>query len=422
MQPRFSTIPFYTVRRKALVGFCLLLNTVFVSLSAQAFRHPGILHNEEDLSYIRQKLAEGAQPWKAAFDSLKASPYASLSYKATPVATVACGSYNNPNEGCNQQVEDAMAAYSHALLWCLTGEKAHADKGAEIIDAWTAVYQQNTLSNARLVVSWTTPWLVNAAELLRYSNAGWAVNKQARFEALLQKLLPYVVDETMPGNNWVQSAVEAHLAIAVYTNDKALFDRGVERWRYRVRTYVYQQNDGAKPLNPPGKSDAQTAAIWKTTGANPVDGIAMETCRDLGHLNLGFRSLVYAAQTAWQQGVDLFQAEQKRLADFMELHAAWMTGKEAVPPGICGGTILAKRTDSTGIKPPHGGGQAAWELAYSQLHHRLKIPLPHSAKMIAANRPAKLGRWVTKAETLTHSHPPGTVQQNSIKTHTKSEK
>lgn len=388
----------------AITAIALLVLVSCLPAAAQSFQHPGILNSRTDLQTIRAKLNAGAAPWQQAFAALKASPYASLQYKATPFVTVECGSYNNPNVGCNQQVEDAMTAYCHALLWWLTGKKAHAEKAKDIINAWSATYQKNTASNARLVVSWTAPWLVNAAELLRYSAAGWTEQEQAAFAALLQKFLPYILDDSMPGNNWVLSAIEAHLAIAVYTDDRPLFDKGIDRWKQRVVTYIYQRSDGDKPVASPGKTDAQTAAIWKTSGAGLVDGLAMETCRDLGHLNLGFKSMMYGAQTAWLQGVDLFGLEQKRLSDFMELHGGWMTGSNEVPPTICAGKIIAKRADTIGVKPPLGGGQAAWEVAYSHLHHRLGIALPFTRQMLQANRPAKIARWVAKGETLTHAH------------------
>jgi hypothetical protein len=40
---------------------------------------------------------------------------------------------------------------------------------------------------------------------------------------------------------------------------------------------------------------------------------ATETCRDLGHVQLGYATLVNTAETAWQQGVDLYGEEQDRL-------------------------------------------------------------------------------------------------------------
>ena len=385
--------------------FTLLLTWQSIRLKAQEFTHPGVLNSLDELLFIKQKVQEGAQPWKLAFDKLKASPYASLSYRAVPYENVECGSFNNPNIGCNEMVEDGMAVYCHAMLWFMTNDQRYANKAIEILNAWSSKYVQNTASNARLVVSWAAPWYVNGAEILRYSNAGWNENDIAQFNTMLDKFLPYVTDETMPGNNWIQSAIEAHMAIAVFKDNRGMFNQAVERWKFRVTTYIYQRSDGAKPINGPGKTDSQTASVWRSSAASTsyIDGMAMETCRDLGHLGLGFHSMMYAAEIAWQQGVDLFTPEVKRLTDFMELHGSWMTGAVAVPSNICEGTVLAKLNDNVGIKPPNGGGEDVWEIAYNHLHDRLFQSLPYTKKMIENNRPEDISRWVKKMETLTHA-------------------
>ncbi len=67
----------------------------------------------------------------------------------------------------------------------------------------------------------------------------------------------------MPGNNWIQSAIEANFAIAVFKDDQPLFDKAVERWKWRVKTYIYQKSDGDRPKNTPGKTDEEVEKIWK---------------------------------------------------------------------------------------------------------------------------------------------------------------
>ncbi|MEO7309275.1 MAG: alginate lyase family protein [Chitinophagaceae bacterium] len=369
------------------------------------FKHPGILNSREQLSFIKKKLKNGEEPWKTAFKQLRESPFSSSNYQPKPYDVVDCGSYNKPNVGCDQQAQDGMAVYCNALMYCFTNDENYAKKALSIIDAWANTYQKNTSSNARLLVSWTAPWIANGAELLKYEYPGWKKENENQVNKLFDKFLPYVMDETMPGNNWVQSAIEANFAIAVFKDDKPLFDKAVERWKTRVRTYIYESTDGDKPINTPGKSEKETENTWKqtTSGTVYINGLAMESCRDLGHLNLGFNSMMYSAETAFQQNIDLFSLEQKRLTDFMELHGSWMTGAVKVPANICDGFIVAKRGDKDGITPPMGGGESAWEIAYSHLHDRLKIFLPYTKKMIEDKRPAHISKWVSKGETLTHA-------------------
>ena len=376
-----------------------------IDLSTSVFKHPGILNSKAQIAFIKQKIKSGQEPWKTAFQQLKDLPFSSPNYQAKPYEFVDCGSYNNPNVGCDQQAQDGMAVYCNALMYCFTDEDKYAKKALSIIDAWATTYQKNTSSNARLLVSWTAPWIANGAELLRYEYPGWKKENEKQVNELFDKFLPYVMDDTMPGNNWIQSAIEANFAIAVFKDDKVLFDKAVERWKFRVKTYIYQKTDGDKPVNTLGKSTQETEKIWKqsASGTVYVDGLAMESCRDLGHLNLGFSSMMYSAETAYQQNVDLFLLEKKRLTDFMELHGSWMTGAVKVPSNICDGFIVAKKGDKAGIAPIVGGGETAWEIAYSQLHDRLNVPLPYTKKMIEDKRPANISKWVAKGETLTHA-------------------
>lgn len=337
--------------------------------------HPGILNSAAELADVRAHVKAKQEPWSSAFTALQKSSYASLTYQAKPFAVVECGSYNMPNIGCSQIVDDGMAAYAHALAWSVTGERAHAELALQIIDAWAKVYEKNLQSNSPLVVGWATPWYANAAEILRYSDAGWTEAGIERFNRLLRLWLPYVDEDDGPTNNWMQSRIEAHMAIAVFFDDPQELQRAEQRWQRWLPKYILDSGEG------------------------------METCRDLGHLGLGVRSLLYAAQTAWQQGTDLFTPNQARLAKFIELHGAWMLGKTAVPSSICAGKILARQGDAQGIAPPQGGGRMPLELLYAHLHGRLGQSLPNLREMLQSGRPLGPGHWVTKFETLTHGLP-----------------
>jgi hypothetical protein len=337
--------------------------------------HPGILNSASELVAIKAHVLAREEPWASAFTSLQNSPYASLEYRAKPFAVVECGSYNMPNIGCSEMVDDGMAAYAHALLWSLTGEQVHADLSLQIIDAWAKTYQKNIQSNSPLVVGWATPWYANAAELLRYSDAGWSDAGLERFRRLLSLWLPYVDQDEGPTNNWMQSRIEAHLAIAVFFDDPAELAKGEERWKRWLPKYILDSGEG------------------------------METCRDLGHLGLGVRSLLYAAQTAWHQGTDLFTPNQARLAKFIELHGSWMLGKAAVPSSICGGKVIARQGDAQGIAPPNGGGRMPVEILYAHLHDRLGQNLPNLREMLRLGRPLPPSHWVSKFETLSHGQP-----------------
>src|SRR5262249_4298785 len=154
--------------------------------SPAGFRHPGVLVTRASLDFVKAKIAAHAEPWSSALDHAKASPLGSLSYTPTPFASVDCGSNSsNPSNGCKEEQSDADAAYTHALLWYLTGDEAHAKKSIEIMNAWSAVLKTHTASNAPVQSGWTGAVFPRAAEIIRYTFGGWPEDEVRRMATML---------------------------------------------------------------------------------------------------------------------------------------------------------------------------------------------------------------------------------------------
>ncbi len=384
----------------------LLSISLFGTVDAQSFNHPGAMHSLKDLNFIKDQVNADKQPWKSAYSQLTSSNFSNLSYSHQAFDEVKCGSYNKPNIGCNQMVENGIAAYTMALRWFISGDDRYAHKAIKIINDWSLKYRKNTESNAQLIVSWAAPWYVNAAEILRYTDSGWTSNNTNLLNTMLNRFKDYIFFENNHPNNWMMSAIEARLSIAVFQNDRAEFDAAISRWKFRVRTYIYQTSDGSNPVVPTGRTLSRTISDWKYGRENLefVDGLCMETCRDLNHTKLGFDSLMNGAEIAWQQGVDLFDLEKKRLADFLNLHGNWMTGGN-VPNNICDGDLDFKGSVS--------GSQSAFEIAYNHLHDRLGMTLNTTREMIDTKRPQIASRWVRKWESLGYVNRPFSKTDNS---------
>src|SRR5436190_2541890 len=342
-----ASIPLPSYRMYRLINCCGLNFSMFVfalALRAQAapFHHPGILNNQEEMEFIRDRVQSGAEPWKSAFNKMSNSRYASLNYTPKPRAVVEAGPYSRPDIGAGDEKSDAIAAYTHALLWQLTGQKAHAEKAIEIMNAWSATLQEHQGHNAPLQSSWVGSVFPRAAEIIRYSSYEWKPAEIERFSQMLRKAyLPYI-EEGRPGfnGNWELSMIEAMTAIGVFLDDEMLFQKGLSMWRKRVPAYFYLTQDGALPVPPPqGNKDAKDDLIkyWydQTTF---VDGLAQETCRDFGHTFYGLAAMINTAETARQQGIDLYGEEAKRITTAMEFHAAFVLGKP-VPPWLGGGQL-----------------------------------------------------------------------------------
>ena len=360
---------------------------------AAPFHHPGILNNQEELKFIRDQVQAGAEPWKTAFTRISRSRYASLEYKPKPRAVVEAGPYSRPDIGAGDEKRDCVAAYTHALMWQLTGEKAHAEKAVEILNAWSAVIQEHKGHNAPLQSSWVGSVFPRAAEIIRSTYPDWKPAEIERFSQMLRKAyLPYI-EEGRPNfnGNWELSMIEAMMAIGVFNDDDAVFQKGVSMWRKRVPAYFYLAQDGELPTPPPlGNKDTKEALIQYWQGQSKfVDGLCQETCRDFGHTFYGLAAMVNAAEIARHQGVDLYGEEARRITTAMEFHAEFVLGKP-VPSWLRRGRLRI----SSG---------STWEIAYNHYHNRLGMDLPHSEKVILTRaRPTGADHHINW-ETLTHA-------------------
>nr|WP_231950826.1 alginate lyase family protein [Allokutzneria albata] len=358
------------------------------------FRHPGVLVSTPQLDFVRGRVNAGAQPWRTAFDRLLASPYASLSRTPKPRAVVECGPYSKPDNGCTDEREDAIAAYTLSLAWYVTQDTKYADKAVAIMDAWSAVIRDHTNSNAPLQTAWSASSWTRAAEIIRHTAPNWP--GAGRFATMLRTVyLPEVVNGRANTNgNWELTMMEATLGIAVFTEDRATYDRAVGIFRTRVPAYVYLASDGALPKTPPGSgidTRAEIIAYWHDQSTF-VDGLSQETCRDFTHTGYGLASIANFAETARHQGQDLYAEIRDRLRHAMGLHARYQLG-EAVPSWLCGGSV--KR----GLGP-------VLEVGHNALANRLGIPMSSTRRLVEQQRPEGTNNLFVAWNTLTHAENP----------------
>jgi hypothetical protein len=355
------------------------------------FVHPGILVNAAMLDVVRAKIAARQEPWTSALVAAQASRFGRLDYAPHPRAIVDCGSYSKPDNGCTDEKDDALAAYTHALLWAYTGSAASAQKSIEIMNAWAAVLKDHTNRNAPLQAAWAAELFPRAAEIIRHTHAGWAAGDAARFGALLRDVyLPKVVNGSASNGNWEISMIEAALNIAVFDDDRAGFERAVRMWRERAPAYIYLASDGPAPVPPPrgNARGGSLAAYWYDQTAF-FDGLGQETCRDLHHVQFGLAGLINTAETAFIQGVDLYAEQDQRLRAGLELHARYLNGA-AVPDSLCGGSL-------------HDGTPSPmWEIAFNHFATRRGEPLPETERLLPKIRPTATDHHMAW-ETLTHA-------------------
>ena len=353
--------------------------------SQAGFRHPGVLLNRAQLDLIKQRVENGTEPQKTAFAKMLTDPLADLSYRPSPRGTVECGSYSKPDLGCKDERRDSEAAYSQAIAWYVTGNPKYAQNAIHIMNAWaTTLSGGHTNSNGPIQAAWSSSVWPRAAEIIRYTFDGWAPGDIERFKQMLVKqYVPSMINGSDENGNKELAMSEALINIGIFNDDRALFDAGVKMWRGRAPAYIYLKSDGPKPLLP---ADGKPA-IWGNKGKTTamVDGLLQESMRDAHHANMAFASMVNAAETAWQQGLDLYAEQGDRMIAAMEFQAQFLPPNKATPPPSLEFSL-----------------QPTWEIAYNHFHHRLRRELPKMAAVIPTNRPTGADTNHMVWETLTH--------------------
>jgi hypothetical protein len=351
------------------------------------FVHPGALNNQVDLDFVKAKIAADEQPWAGKFkDMLKlATPYSK---------TFA------PQDGAeNDQKEDALKAYASALAWYYTGDERYAQNALAVFSVWSATfkgYAQPAVgagNQSQLNASWIGALLGPAAEIMR-GYAGWSAADRANLQVMFKsKFYPILNQMSYYNGNNDLTQIDALMNIAVFCDDEAEFNLGVERLAGRNPAYFYLKADPAEARDYGGSNESKwyTPVKW-------VDGLMQETCRDLGHhAQYGLASALHAAEVAHNQGVDIYGQNEKRYVAALELMAKELLRGEARFDNICA-------ADASGYKNSRADDFFdTWELGYHHYHGRMGHALPNTALLIATKiRPGSSSDWNIFYETLTH--------------------
>ena len=279
---------------------CTLLIAVGLLASALAhagdrpFVHPGLLHTQADLDRMRQCVAAGKEPWKGGFEKLRLDPPSRPDWKLRgPFEVVTRGS--DLSRGNPQMVLDGNAAYQNALMWCVTGNEAHAHKAVEILNAWALKLRKMDGRDVQLSAGLNGFKFVSAAELMRHTYPAWPREAVARFERMLKEAMLPPIKEFAPfaNGNWDAACLVTMMATGVFCDDRELFNRATTYFRSgqgngRLVHYVFNET-----------------------------GQCQESGRDQQHTQLGLGLLAEACEIAWHQGVDLY-AEADKYAKLTE--------------------------------------------------------------------------------------------------------
>jgi hypothetical protein len=322
------------------------------------FVHPGLLHDRLDLERMKNAVASKSEPTFAGYETFCRRPASQSSYTLR-------GSFaeigRNPNVNFIPFDQDATAAYHCAIQWGITGDAAYAEKSKSILNGWSATLRQCTGADAVLMAGLGPFKLINAAEILRYTNAGWNESDVRQCEKMFRDVIyPVVKDFALFANgNWDAAALQMVMAIGVFCDDRAIFERA-------LRYYVDGAGDGALShylINDLGQ--------------------CQESGRDQAHTQLGLGLLSDCCEIAWHQGLDLYAYAGYRLLRGFEYTAQYNLGED-VP--------FAPTLDQTGhyahrLISRRGNLRPIYEQVFNHYVHRAGVPAPWTQKAAERLRP-----------------------------------
>eukprot|EP00047_Mylnosiga_fluctuans_P013723 m.33017 g.33017 ORF g.33017 m.33017 type:complete len:433 (+) comp5061_c0_seq2:3-1301(+) len=358
-----------------------------------AFQHPGVVVSGARITAIKQLIANKTEPIFSAYLKALASPSALISYvpQGPPAdGVITCGSYDHPDIGCSKEDFDGDAAALQSLLYVLNGTRAYALNTIKILNAYAQGFKKYNNSNAPLQAGWSLDKWSRAAELIKHSDAGWSAQEALAFEEMLYRThLPLIYPGSPANGNWELSMIEGMFGLAVLSENATLFAHATSLWRQRIPAYIYITSDGPKPVPPPrGTPTWYNQSVFNAS----VNGISQETCRDLGHTQMGLASAINAAETAYVQGVDLFSEMRTRFAATLEFHSRLLLPGARIPEYICHGNV------TLAVAP-------TFEIGYNAINNRLQMPLPTTLQHLLVTvrpLPDPLDRFMMIYETLTH--------------------
>jgi hypothetical protein len=269
------------------------------------FAHPGALHTRADLDRIRAGVKDGREPWKSGFAQLQADRHSAADWRIRggfPVVVRGAGEEQHNAD----LAEDGSAAYQNALMWAITGDEANARKAAAILNAWSASLREIKGHDAILAASLYGDKYVNAAELLRATYPAWPKEDAERCAGMFRNVFHPVIREFAPfaNGNWGTGCIKTEMGIAVYLNDRPMFDRAVDYY-----------------LHGAGNGSLSHYVVNET-------GQCQESGRDQQHTQLGLGHMAEACEIGWNEGLDLYGAQDNRLLRGFEYTARYNLGEE----------------------------------------------------------------------------------------------
>ncbi len=279
-------VPVRFVLRAVCILLCLLLLN---SVQAQRFPHPGIPFTQYDLNQLKQNITQ--EPWLSAYNAFKNDSHSKLSYGMKgPFATVT----RAPNLNNTAWIEDMIAVHNLAFMWVFTGDSAYARKATNMMDAWAVTNTTWGGGESMLDIGDYAQYWATGADILRGTFPGWSATNTAHVKNYFETVLYPTSWVPYPLRDQNKGALQLKIALAAsaFNDDAVKFNQAIE---------VYRMDAGGGMRNslPNGEvGDAGRDDHWRVQAA----------------------ALVWGAEVAFKQGIDMYSELDNRVLAIGELY------------------------------------------------------------------------------------------------------
>ncbi|MDC0773101.1 alginate lyase family protein [Streptomyces sp. HD] len=342
--------------------------------ASTSFAHPGMLHTRADLERMAAKVKAGAPRYTEGFAKLTANRHSQSTWRPNPLATPTRGGGGPQNYGA--LYNDIHAAYQNALRWKITGDTAHADAARDICNAWSGTLKGIAGGSEVVLLAGIYGYqFANAGELIR----GYPGFDLARFQDMLVKhFYPmnhwFINRETnCIGHywaNWELCSMASIMAIGILCDDRAKFNETVDYFHNGA-------GNGSLAKAIPYVYNDVGLAQWQESG------------RDQAHSMMGIGLMGTICEMAWNQGVDLYGADDSRFRKACEYVARYNLGHD-VPYTTytwTNGPHCVETKQTVIGEGGRGGARPVWDRVYNHYVNRRGMAMPNTREMMARSGP-----------------------------------
>lgn len=349
------------------VGFYCLFLSIGLEMQARKFVHPGILHTTKSIERMRAQIADKEYPAYGSFELLKSHHCSQADYQPFgPFEVIARdGEFRHTKSKMEQ---DFSAVYQNALMWVLTGEKAHAEKSLELLLGYAGTLKRIPETNdAPLLVGLEGSKIIYATEMLRHTYKKMTVVQFNEISRMIRNVFLPVMEnfyhrKPYTNGNWGPIVTKAYMAAAILWDNEEMYDKAVD-------FYLHANDNG-------------TIAHYISGNTGQIQ----ESGRDQGHCMLGIGALATVCEIAWQQGDDLYSALDNRLMKGFEYVAKYNLGYNV--PFAVWKDVTGKYSNWTEISDKgRGRYMPVFEMVYNHFVIRKGMQMPYTEKVLQQIRP-----------------------------------